>query len=275
MARGPAYPYIGLEQAVALTRGLYDFAKRSPANLESVLREKWAYSPTSSSATKSVAALKYYGLADTAPGERGEMIKISDRAYRILVDSQESPERKQALKDAFLSPKAYKMCWDRWGTELPQSMRSTLIFEEGFIETTVDGFLANYRKSLEFSGLDGSDKASKQDANGDGKESGDSVHSTLQPTLAAPSASAGASGVGTAGSRALPVIPPKGAGMRQEIFALAEGDVTIQWPEQLSTDSYQDFTDWLDLLKRKIKRSVQASAQTNEPPKGDDVSDIT
>lgn len=63
--------------------------------------------------------------------------------------------------------------------------------------------------------------------------------------------------------------------MRQEIFALAEGDVTIQWPEQLSTDSYQDFTDWLDLLKRKIKRSVQASAQTNEPPKGDDVSDIT
>ena len=46
--------------------------------------------------------------------------------------------------------------------------------------------------------------------------------------------------------------------MRQEVFALTEGDVTIQWPEVLSADSFQDFDDWLAILKRKIKRSVVA-----------------
>jgi hypothetical protein len=267
MARGPAYPYINLEQAVELSRQLYDYAKRTPANLEAVMKEKWGYSLTSSSAGKLVAALKYYGLADVFAGEKdkGDTIKISDRAYRILVDEPESAERKQALKDAFLSPKAYKLCWDKWGTELPPSMKSTLIFQEGFVETTVDAFLTNYKKSLEFAGLSESDK---QDANSPagaaGNPNGAGVQFTPPPTPAPTPAPAGGAGVGAAVGRTPAAIPPKGVGMRQEVFALAEGDVTIQWPEQLSPDSFQDFTDWLKLLERRIKRSVQTSTPT--PP---------
>ena len=60
--------------------------------------------------------------------------------------------------------------------------------------------------------------------------------------------------------------------MRQEVFALTEGDVTIQWPEVLSPDSYQDFDDWLAILKRKIKRSVVApeAIQQRKPLVEDD-----
>jgi hypothetical protein len=49
------------------------------------------------------------------------------------------------------------------------------------------------------------------------------------------------------------------------VFSLSEGTVTIQWPATLSADSYQDLADRLDILKRKIGRSVQQeNAQPNE-----------
>jgi hypothetical protein len=50
--------------------------------------------------------------------------------------------------------------------------------------------------------------------------------------------------------------PAKGTGMRHEVFALAEGDVTIQWPEKLSQDSFTDLEEWLVILQRKIKRNI-------------------
>ncbi|HET9790613.1 MAG TPA: hypothetical protein VFR08_04860 [Candidatus Angelobacter sp.] len=43
---------------------------------------------------------------------------------------------------------------------------------------------------------------------------------------------------------------------REDIFSLAEGTVTIQWPATLSAESFEDVSAWLDILKRKIGRSV-------------------
>ena len=42
--------------------------------------------------------------------------------------------------------------------------------------------------------------------------------------------------------------------MKQETFALDNGSILIQWPEELSEESYQDFVDWVDiLLSEKLK----------------------
>ena len=46
--------------------------------------------------------------------------------------------------------------------------------------------------------------------------------------------------------------------VREDIFSLAEGPVVIQWPAKLSSESFEDFSAWLELLKRKIGRSVKA-----------------
>jgi hypothetical protein len=254
MARGPAYPYMNLESAVDLSRQLYEYAKRTPATLNAVLKDKWGYSPTSSTAVKTVAALRYYGLVDLIlASDKSESIKITDRAYRILVDSPNSPERSQAIRDACLAPKAYKMCWDQFGPDMPDSMRSTLIFQHGFNESTVDGFLTNYKKSVQFAGLMDTSGEKKQESDPP-SEMGINKPDPLQsipppshPPAAHPPAPMHAGKV---------VLPPKGVNMRQEVFALAEGDVTIQWPERLSADSLEDFTDWLRILERKIKRNV-------------------
>lgn len=44
--------------------------------------------------------------------------------------------------------------------------------------------------------------------------------------------------------------------MRQDTFTLDEGTVTFQWPEKLSQASYEDLKDWLQIMGRKIERSV-------------------
>lgn len=276
MARGPAYPYINLASAVDYVRKLYDYAKRSPANLPALIRDKWEMSPTSSSSVKIVAALRYFGLADIGTSGETETLKISDRAFRILIDSPESDERKKALRAACLAPKAYKLCWDVWGVDMPPSMRSTLIFEHGFIENTVDGFLANYKKSVQFAGLldqtsgekrvaDAPDEDGSVELDGDPLESTDATAtpqhahtSAMQHIITAPSLPA-VQRTGQTG------MPAKGEGMRQEVFALAEGDVVIQWPARLSAESLEDFNDWLVILKRKVARAVQQHSSVTLP----------
>ena len=44
--------------------------------------------------------------------------------------------------------------------------------------------------------------------------------------------------------------------MRQDVLSLAEGEAVIHWPTPLSPDSIKDLEEWLDLVKRKIKRSA-------------------
>jgi hypothetical protein len=262
---------MNLEAAVELTRKLYEYTKRTPANLGAVVKDKWEYSPTSSTAQKTVAALRYYGLADIAESsDKAETIKITDRAYRILVDNPSSIERRQAIRDACLSPKAYKLCWDLFGAEMPESMRSTLIFDHGFNESTVDGFLTNYKRSVQFAGLMEEAVEKKHESDAPAGAVSEKVVPVQSSAPQTPPAPAGLVHPPVPPGKA--ALPPKGAGMRQEVFALAEGDVTIQWPEVLSPDSYQDFDDWLAILKRKIKRSVVApeAAQSRKPLVDDD-----
>lgn len=153
MGRGPSYPYVDLEGAIALSRKVYDYAKRGPAPVESVITEAFKFSPTSSSGDKATAALKSFGLIEDSAGTNGKGIKLTGRAIRILLDEPDSAERAEEIKKAAISPKWYEYCWSKWGKEIPPAMRSNLLIEHGFVENTIDTFLSNYRKSIAFAGL--------------------------------------------------------------------------------------------------------------------------
>jgi len=153
MGRGPSYPYVDLESAIALTRKVYDYAKRGTAAVESVVTEALGFSPTSSSGDKVMAALKQFGMTEDVGENNGKSVKISGRAIRILLDDQDSAQRQEEIKKAAISPKWYEYCWSKWGKEMPPAMRSNLLIEHGFVESTVDGFLSNYKRSIAFAGL--------------------------------------------------------------------------------------------------------------------------
>jgi hypothetical protein len=54
------------------------------------------------------------------------------------------------------------------------------------------------------------------------------------------------------------VIEPPKAGFRREVFALEGGEAILQWPAQLSAESFQDLQDWLKLILRKAERASKA-----------------
>jgi hypothetical protein len=60
--------------------------------------------------------------------------------------------------------------------------------------------------------------------------------------------------------RRLPIT----ARRKQDVFSLPEGEVVLQWPEPLSSESYEDFESWLKLVLRKVKRAVQEPEKAGE-----------
>ena len=52
---------------------------------------------------------------------------------------------------------------------------------------------------------------------------------------------------------------PPAAGVKRDVFTLAEGEAVLEWPEGLSANSYEDLEGWLELMLRKIKRSTSSS----------------
>jgi hypothetical protein len=49
--------------------------------------------------------------------------------------------------------------------------------------------------------------------------------------------------------------------MLQEVFNLDEGPVILSFPEHLSSESYEDLKDHLDLFLRKAKRQADRRAR--------------
>ena len=50
------------------------------------------------------------------------------------------------------------------------------------------------------------------------------------------------------------------ADMRQETFTLSESEILIQFPSNMTMDDYEDLEGWLEILKRKIKRSIKTES---------------
>lgn len=55
-------------------------------------------------------------------------------------------------------------------------------------------------------------------------------------------------------------LPQTTVGVKQDTFSLDEGQVMLQFPEKMSTASYEDFKDWIELQLRRIKRSIPPEA---------------
>jgi len=268
MGRGPSYPYVGLEESIVLSRKMYEYTKRSAADLNSVITEAWKYSPSSSSGQKITAALKSFGLIEEGSSAAGKTVKLTHRAIIILIDEENSEERRKELKAAALSPNWYSRCWKIWGKEMPPSMRSQLIIKEGFIDTTVDGFLKDYKKSLAFAGILEDAKESQQgESNGSDEDGGtdsarldDVVHSSSQETIR--SASQALKDANWAGGTKANVA------MQTEKFSLPNGiSIQVEWLPTLTLDAVEDFDDYLKSLLRRVKRSVTvdpAKVETDE-----------
>ncbi|WP_155625903.1 hypothetical protein [Burkholderia vietnamiensis] len=132
--RSPNFPFINLDGALQRAQVVYSHERRSSAPTSAIAKH-WGYSESSSGFKQTLGALKSYGLLVDEASPSGRMVRLSDLALRVLLDTRsESPERAEFLRQAALKPAVASEIAQRWPEGLPSDHTLThfLIFDRGF-----------------------------------------------------------------------------------------------------------------------------------------------
>lgn len=133
-------------------RTTWDREKKHPVSVE-VLVTHWGYTVKSSGGRIAVAALLKFGLLEEQDSSTGRQVLLTERALKAVLG--EESQKRQAIKEAALTPSMYRELWNRFGPDLPsdESLRNKLLLEYSFNEAAVSGFIKDYKESVLFAGL--------------------------------------------------------------------------------------------------------------------------
>jgi len=187
--RSPAYPAIGLPQAVDLLATIFRHFQAHAAPVEAI-GEALGMKAGGSSLNVRLSAMKKFELLEELEGAKGagKSYRVSALAKDLLLLPKESPERTEALRKVALMPVIYEALWTRFGPELPSDslIRAYLVRERNFNAHQVDGMIADFRATVEFAGL-GSGTASSATAAAEPETFGQTIqrYATMQLAPAA------------------------------------------------------------------------------------------
>lgn len=149
--RSPNFPNTNLETAIEKVRLLYSADKLSGSTRDSAYIIL-GYSGQNGKSLQVIGALKQYGLIENDEGS----IFVTENARLLLVLSPEDEAREEILRKCALSPELFGELWGKYKeTGLPSdaTLKSYLLREYGFNESSVDRFIKNFRGTLEFAGI--------------------------------------------------------------------------------------------------------------------------
>ena len=148
--RSPNYPGIGLEDAVKKIEALYKEDKLVASPRDAALKHM-GFEKAHGEAGRVLSALKSFGLVE----EANDRIKLTQRGINIVVREKADPLRADALRQSAVGPEIYRQLLREYGYPLPSetTLRSELIAVRKFNPNAVDGFIRDFKGSLEFAGL--------------------------------------------------------------------------------------------------------------------------
>jgi hypothetical protein len=159
--RSPAYPAIGLQEALTRAHLLYKQEKRNFAHLDTILHH-WGYRPKSGGGLVVVAALKKFGLVEDEGGGNARRARVSEFGLRLLLldEHEHADERRKLLKEAALKPEIHAELWKKYQGALPSdsTLRYELLTDRGFTESGVREFIPELRSTLAYAGVTEADK---------------------------------------------------------------------------------------------------------------------
>lgn len=289
--RSPNYPTVGLKEAIERTKKFYDTDGKAGASPEMAAKHI-GYSTAHGEAYSVLSALKKFGLVED---KAGRVVPTARAVEILNLPANDPRRLEAIRKAALAPPIYSEMLKDYRDTGLPadDTLEGELIAYKGFNPNAVKLFLGAFKETLEFAGLsDFSVLSSERQEENESKQRpkiGEWVQWEHNGILGLPQAKKlvgfsedGQFGFVEGSTTGLPVSeiistePPEqpsrmvplrtllraelprsseGATMRQDVFSLAEGEAVIHWPSPLSPDSIQDLEEWLELVKRKIRRS--------------------
>ena len=250
--RSPSFPFISLPRAIERIQS-FDANHKRNATRVVVAAQTWHYGPKSSGALQTIAALKAYGLLEDVGGSDDKKVQLTELANRILRNSRPGA-RAQAIRDAALRPRLIGEYVTRWCPDRPSDTHrvSELHLDRRFTEEAARTFIKVFDETVSFAALDRSGEHADSDP--DKLLENDGI------------------GVGAEDDGILPACPPADRASRSDqtdstakrltdraTFPLPEGLVQLEVPGQLSQASYEDLAAWMEVMLRRIKRSVQIS----------------
>lgn len=150
--RSPNYPAISLERAISFAQTLYEKFKQSPIAYE-VAARGLNYSPTSSVGMQIMASISYYGLIDVEGSGKNKRVKLSDFAFKIIVDKRTvSPERDTAIKQAALNPSIFKKIKDDFPNDIPadEALQYDLVMKYKFNPASVHQLIKMFKETMAY-----------------------------------------------------------------------------------------------------------------------------
>lgn len=252
--RSPNYPTVNLQTAVGYTRTLYETAQKHPYPLADAYT-LWGTKTTSSKSNQLLGALRAFGLVTKDGTGAAATVSVTDSAQRIILRHPDAPRllRQAALAPAIHSTLYEEMC--QAGIPPEKTLEHYLVIDHDppFNPKTVGSFLEEFKATLEFAQLSGGGSTVDTENGGDGEE-GD--HSTEPSDSGEREQDPETS---TRPQRHAPRTPRAGSVQFADTFTLPEGQALIEWPRGLSAESYEDLESWLQIVLRKIKRSIGTS----------------
>lgn len=149
--RSPRYPGMSLEDAIERTRVIYEHEKKTPASTD-VIVGHFGIKAGTGPANRVISAMRQYGLLEN----RGEQLRVSESAFKILHLSDDSAERAQALREAAVKPAIIQDVLRAFPEGLPSdaNLRNFLIQQKNFNPDSIAFFIGVLRKNLSFARVD-------------------------------------------------------------------------------------------------------------------------
>ena len=142
--RSPNYPAISLPDALDKTSALYKSLHTHPGPRE-VIVKGMGYASLNGSSMSAISALRKYGLLEG----RGDEIKISDRAMRIM-HPESNEERALAIQEAAGDPPLFAELDNRFSGEVPnEELLRNYLLRKNFSTGAVTHIIRSYRETKE------------------------------------------------------------------------------------------------------------------------------
>jgi hypothetical protein len=150
--RSPNFPFISLEKSLEFIKIIYSAYDKHPVPLEVV--GKAIGVSAGSYLAQHVSAFTQYGLVGTEGEKDGRKIKVSDLAFKIIVDERPvSADRDDLIKQAALNPTMFRKIHGLYPNGLPAvsaGIEYDLRVDHGFNPKSIGDFINTFKSTMEF-----------------------------------------------------------------------------------------------------------------------------
>ena len=153
--RSPAFPFIPINKAIDRAETFRVAEGGRPKHFSPLVSaaKAWGVGVKTGTAIQTIAALGHYGLFEFEGSGEQRAARLTDLAFRILLDKQpQSPERDELIRQAALAPRIHVELWQKWQDSLPSNatLETYLVRDRGFSEGGARDLIAEYKETIAF-----------------------------------------------------------------------------------------------------------------------------